>query len=108
MRTLETIRMYNFAQKNHWQLMCDLSTNDYDIHYFDGRQSANIALDEFLQAQQVDGFDINKILEFIANNFEEYSQKQVNFYKENNCFNEYYRGYVTEIELLAKIVKQDY
>ena len=33
MRTLETIRMYNFAQKNHWQLMCDLSDNDYDIHY---------------------------------------------------------------------------
>ena len=53
MRTLETIRMYNFAQKNHWQLICDLSDNDYDIHYFDGRQSANIALDEFLQELEI-------------------------------------------------------
>lgn len=106
MRTLETIRMYNFAQKNHWQLMCDLSDNDYDIHYFDGRQSANIALDDFLQELEI--FDIDKILEFLTNNFEEYSQKQEKFYKENNCFNEYYRGYVMEMELLIKIVKQDY
>ena len=77
-RTIEILKTYNFAQKNHWQLMCDLSNNDYDIHYFDGRQSANVYLDEFLQTQ------------------------------ENNCYNEFYRGMVAEIELLVHIVKQEY
>ena len=40
-RTLEILRTYNFAQKNHWQLMCDLANNDYDIDYFSGRVSVN-------------------------------------------------------------------
>ena len=45
-RTLEILRMYNFTEKNHWQLMCDLSNNDYDIDYFGGRESINYAFDE--------------------------------------------------------------
>ena len=106
-RTLEILKTYNFVQKNHWQLMCDLSNNDYDIHYFDGRQSANVYLDEFLQTQE-DNFDIDEILRYLADNLEEYIQLQVEYHRENNCYNEFYRGMVAEIELLVHIVKQDY
>ena len=106
-RTIEILKTYNFAQKNHWQLMCDLSNNDYDIHYFDGRQSANVYLDEFLQTQE-DNFNINEILRYLADNLEEYVQLQVEYYRENNCYNEFYRGMVAEIELLVHIVKQEY
>jgi len=106
-RTIEILRTYNFAQKNHWQLMCDLSNNDYDIRYFDGRQSANIYLDEFLQTQE-DNFNIDEILKCLADNLEEYTQSQDEYYKENNCYNEFLRGMVDETELLIRIVKQDY
>ena len=106
MRTLETIRRYNFAQKNHWQLMCDFSDNDYDIKYFDGRQTANIELEEFLQEN--DEFNIDKILNYLTDKYEEYTLMHLKFYRENNCYNEFYGGYVSETDLLAKIVKQNY
>ncbi len=105
-RTIEILRTYNFAQRNHWQLMCDLSNNDYDIHYFDGRQSANITLDEFLQDQK--RLNIKALLKFLSDIFIEYSEKQVKFYHENNYFSEYLRGYIAEISLLIGIVKQEY
>ena len=106
-RTIEILRTYNFAQKNHWQLMCDLSNNDYDICYFDGRQSANIYLDEFLQTQE-DNFNIDWVLKCLTDNLEEYTESQAEYYKENNCYNEFLIGMVDEIELLIHIVKQDY
>jgi len=105
-RTIEILKTYNFAQKNHWQLMCDLSNNDYDIHYFDGRQTANITLEDFLQDQE--DFNINRIIEFLIDKFEEYVEEQIKFYRENKCYNEFYRGLVSEFDLLIKIAKQNY
>ena len=107
-RTLEILKTYNFAQKNHWQLMCDLSNNDYDIHYFCGRELANDNLDYFLQTQEIDGFDIEKILNYLLDSYNECIEDQNKYYEENKCWNEKYRGYINETNLLMKIVKQDY
>ena len=45
-RTLEILRTYNFVERNHWQLMADLSDNDYDISYFGGRVTINDSLSQ--------------------------------------------------------------
>ena len=34
-RTLDQIKQFNYIEYNHWQLMCDMANNDYDINYFD-------------------------------------------------------------------------
>ena len=48
MRTIEILRNYNVAESNHWQLMCDLSNDDYGImigsnykliKFYDGKKS---------------------------------------------------------------------
>ena len=106
-RTLEILKTYNFAQRNHWQLMCDLSNNDYDIRYFDGRQTANIRLDEFLQTQE-DNFNIDEVLNYLLNSYNECIEDQNRYYDEYKCWNENYRGYINEIDLLMKIVQQQY
>ena len=100
MRTLETIRMYNFAQKNHWQLMCDLSTNDYDIHYFSGRISINDDFDCFLQTQE--NFNIHNIFDWLTDTIKECKDNQENKNKVH-C-----QGAIDECNLLFKIVYQDY
>ena len=100
MRTLETIRMYNFAQKNHWQLMCDLSTNDYDIHYFSGRISINDDFDCFLQTQE--NFNIHNIFDWLTDTKKECKDNQENKNKVH------YQGAIDECNLLLKIVYQDY
>lgn len=107
-RTLEILKTYNSAQKNHWQLMCDLSDNDYDINYFGGRVTANDNFDYFLQTQQLDGFDIERILNYLIESNNECIEDQNKYYEENNCFNEKYIGYITETNLLIHIVKQEY
>ena len=100
MRTLETIRMYNFAQKNHWQLMCDLSDNDYDIDYFSGRISINDDFDCFLQMQK--NFNIHNIFDWLTDTIKECKDNQENKNKVH------YQGAIDECNLLFKIVYQDY
>ena len=107
-RTLEILRMYNFTEKNHWQLMCDLSNNDYDISYFGGRESINYAFDELLQVQIDEGFNIEELLNNLQAWHDDAVNRQNEFYKENDCFNESYIGEMDEIQLLMKIIRQSY
>ena len=89
-RTLEILRTYNYAQKNHWQLMCDLANNDYDIDYFSGRVSIN------------DDFDIHKILDWLRDTVRECYDDQ----KSKNQVN--YQGAIDECNLLLNIANHDY
>ena len=107
-RTLEILKTYNFAQKNHWQLMCDLSNNDYDISYFGGRAIANDNLENFLQGQEDGRFNIDEILNYLLNSYNKCIEDQNRYYDEHKCWNENYRGYINEIDLLMKIVNQEY
>ena len=100
-RTLEILRTYNYAQKNHWQLMCDLANNDYDIDYFSGRVSINDDFDYFLQTQE-DDFDIHKVLDWLRDTVRECYNDQ----KSKNQVN--YQGAIDECNLLLNIVNNDY
>lgn len=107
-RTLEILRTYNYAQKNHWQLMCDLSNNDYDISYFSGRETVNDNLNFVLQIQEDEGFDIDDMLNQLQGWHDEGVNEQQEYYKENKCYNENTRGWLDEIQLMTKIIKQQY
>jgi hypothetical protein len=107
-RTLEIIRTYNYAQKNHWQLMCDLSNNDYDISYFSGRETVNDNLNFVLQIQENEGFDIEDMLNQLQKWHDEGVKDQQEYYNENKCYNENTRGWLDEIQLMMKIIKQQY
>lgn len=100
-RTLEILKIYNCAERNHWQLMCDLSNNDYDISYFGGRTTINDEFDEFLQSQE-DNFNIHNILDWLRGTVRECMDDQ----KIGNQFN--YQGCIDECNLLLKIVHQNY
>ena len=107
-RTLQIIKTYNYAQRNHWQLMCDLSNNDYDINYFSGRESANNDLDNLLQMQEETGFDVIELLNDLLNYYDKCIEDQNKYYDEYESWNENYRGYSHEIGLLMKIIHQQY
>ncbi len=100
-RTLEILRTYNFSERNHWQLMCDLSNNDYDISYFGGRTAINDEFEFFLQTQQ-DNFNIHEVLDWLRDT--------VRNCKDNQHLNDKvnYQGCIDECNLLLKIVHQDY
>lgn len=107
-RTLDILKTYNYAQSNHWQLMCDLSNNDYDISYFGGRRTVNDNLSYIFQLQEENGFDIEKLLFELQQWYDEGVNDQQEYYKENNCYNENTTGWLDEIELMMKIIKQHY
>lgn len=100
-RTLEILRTYNFAERNHWQLMADLSDNDYDISYFGGRVTINDDFEYFLQTQE-NNFNIHDVLDWLRNTVRECRDEQ----KIKNAAN--YQGCIDECNLLLKIVHQDY
>ena len=99
-RKLEILKTCNLAQKNHWQLMCDLSSNDRNIRYFDGRESVNVNLNEYLE----DNDNINDVLKFLIEYLDEYSDTQMKFVKENHYYNEYYKGVIDEINFLIYMI----
>jgi len=105
-RTLEQITTLNKVEYNHWQLMCDLSNNDYDISYFGGRVIANSNFNDFLQ--DLDSFNINKIIIYL--NTELINCQKVNEIYKNECniYNENYIGYIDEIQFLLNYVKFNY
>lgn len=106
MRTIEILKNYNAAEKNHWKLMCDLSNDD--IHYFSGREFANLDFDYYLK--QSDKFDKTEIIEWINYQYNETLIEIEQYKKENNTqlINENYQGYLDELNLLKRICKQNY
>ena len=96
---------YFCVQKNHWQCMCDLSNNDYDIHYFEGREMIDDDIITYLR-----NCDMNQIhlLNFINSLKSSIQEEYDNFIKENEFISEYHRGCLDEINLAIKIIKQDY
>ena len=105
--TIQQLQNYNFCERNHWQLMADLSNNDYDISYFGGRVAICDEFDFLLQTQE-DNFDIKEIIEWLVDNFEDTTNQYVEYFKENKVYNPNYKGVLDEIELLIRIVAQDY
>ena len=105
-RTLNQIKQFNYIEYNHWQLMCDLCDNDYDLSYFGGRVTANNNFNYFLQ--DLDTFDINEIIIYLDTELID-CQKDNEIYKnENNISNENYVGYIDEIQFLLNYVKVNY
>lgn len=96
---------YFCVQRNHWQCMCDLSNNDYDIHYFEGREIIDDDIITYLR-----NCDMNKIhfLNFINSLKSRIQEEYDNFIKENGFTSEYHQGCLDEINLAIKIIKQDY
>lgn len=100
-RTLQILRMYNYVERNHWQLMADLSNNDYDIDYFGGRATINDNFDYFLQTQEYE-FDMHKVFDWLRDTVRECIDDQNTKNKVN------YQGCIDECNLLLKIAHQDY
>ena len=105
-RTLEQITTLNKVEYNHWQLMCDLSNNDYDISYFGGRVTANGNFNYFLQ--DLDSFDINKIIAYLDTELIDCQKENETYKNEYNISNENYVGYIEEIQFLLNYVKFNY
>ena len=99
-RTLQMLYTFNCAERNHWQLMADLSNNDYDVNYFGGRASINDNFNYFIQHQNE--FNIHNILDFLRNTLRECIDEQKTKNEEN------YQGCIDELNLLIRIVKQEY
>jgi len=96
---------YFCVQKNHWQCMCDLSNNDYDIHYFEAREIIDDDIITYLR-----NCDMNPIhlLNFINSLKSSIQEEYDNFIKEYGVISEYHQGCLDEINLAIKIIKQDY
>ena len=109
-RTIDKIRTYNFTERNHWQLMADLSNNDYDLHYFGGRVIENDNFDYFIQTIEEDNNlePIEDMIKYLDDQINETSVAINHYYNENNCYNEKYQGCMDELLLLIRIVKQEY
>lgn len=92
---------YFCVQKNHWQCMCDLANNDYDIHYFEAREMIDDTIITYLR-----NCDMNPthFLDFI-NSYKSNIQEAI---KKNGTTSEYDQGCLDEMNLAIKIIKQDY
>lgn len=95
-RTLEQIKQFNCIEYNHWQLMCDIANNDYDINYFSGRATINSNVKDFLE--DLDNFDIDTIIDYL----------NTELVGENNTYNENYKGCIDELYLLINFITQEY
>ena len=101
-RTLEILRTYNYAQKNHWQLMCDLSNNDYDISYFGGKVTIADNFVTFLRGVE-DEFYLQEVVEYLYNEL-----KDVNNDLNYNINNANYKGAAEELKFLLRYCYQEY
>ena len=91
-QSIDKINQYLCVQKNHWQCMCDLSDNDYNIDYFSGRYSV---CDDAVTLIRQEG-NIDELLEELMN-------KKVWIVK-----NVFWQGYKDELELIIKMINQNY
>lgn len=92
------------VQKNHWQCMCDLSDNDYDIHYFEGRECIDDEIITYLR--NCDG-NLIHFFDYI-NSFIVEIQEEYDKYIENGFADVHRQGCLDEIKLAYKIIKQEY
>lgn len=89
-QSIDKINQYLCVQKNHWQCMCDLSDNDYNIDYFSGRYSVcDNAITLIRQECSID-----ELLEDLT--------------KDCVVKNVFWQGYKDELELIIKMINQDY
>ena len=93
--------LFNLIERNHWQLMADLSNNDYDIDYFGGRVAINDEFNDFL-CHHVGEFDIIHAIDCLNDILIECASDQ----KENN--KESYQGNIDECGFLLQFVHQNY
>lgn len=105
-RTKKILVSYLKEEVRHYEKMCRISNNDYDIRYYDGRCIvAQHILDELEKQKE---FDIQKFILLIRQEQLEDLQDRKVFYKENKCDNERILGHIDEYVLLTKLFFQNY
>ena len=91
-QNIDKINQYLCVQKNHWQCMCDLSDNDYNIDYFSGRCSlCDDAITSIRQECSID-----ELLEELMN-------KKIRI-----VTSVFWQGYKDELGFVIKMIKQEY
>lgn len=100
-RNLSMLMTFNSVERNHWQLMADLSNNDYDVSYFGGRATINDEFNNFLY-YYVGEFDISYVIDWLNDTLIDCNEEL----KENN--HENFQGCIDECCFLLQFVHQDY
>lgn len=105
-RTKNILKSYLKEEVRHYEKMCKISNNDYDIHYYDGRCIVAQYILEELEKQEI--FDIQKLILLIKQEQLKDIHNRKSFYKEYKCDNERILGHIDEYVLLIKLFFQDY
>ena len=105
-RTKKILISYLKEEVRHYEKMCKISKNDYDIHYYDGRSLVAQHILEELEKQE--NFDIQKLILLIRQEQLEDMNDRKSFYEEYKCDNERILGHIDEYALLTKLFFQDY
>lgn len=100
-RTFNEIITVALAEYHHWQFLCDLVDNDYDISYFGGRVTEANEFVEFLRSN--DFKNLQEITDYLQNQLND-----ANYYVRCYEDNENYKGAQEELEFLLKYCIKDY
>ena len=108
-RTFKEIITVALAETHHWQLLCDLANNDYDISYFGGKVTIADNLVTFLRGVE-DEFYLQEVVEYLYNELTEVARDYEETYKgeDYNIHNENYKGAMEELKFLLRYCYQEY
>lgn len=101
-RTFKEIITVALAETHHWQLLCDLANNDYDISYFGGKVTILDNFVTFLRGVE-DEFYLQEVVEYLYNEL-----KEVNNDLNYNINNVNYKGAAEELKFLLRYCYQEY
>ena len=79
-RTFKEIITVALVETHHWQLLCDLANNDYDISYIGGKVTIADNLVTFLRGVE-DEFYLQEVVEYLYNELTEVTQDYEETYK---------------------------
>ena len=108
-RTFNEIITVACAEIHHWQLLCDLANNDYDISYFGGKVTVADNLVTFLRDIEYE-FNLQEVVEYLYNELTEVARDYEETYKgeDYNIHNENYKGAMEELKFLLRYCYQEY
>jgi hypothetical protein len=105
-KNIQRFRTLLSHQLRHWLEMCQDSESDYDIHYFGGRSIICDNLNIKIIKNEIKTID--QVIKYLENEKTEINGYYVEFFEDNNFYDETMRGNIDECEFLLKIANQKY
>lgn len=101
-RSFKDVSTVALAEVHHWQLLCDLSNNDYDICYFGGKVTVADNFVSFLRSVE-DEFYLQEAAEYLYKDFKNISNDVVKYPNNVN-----YKGALEEVKFLLRYCYKEY